>query len=211
MGEEGGWTGVQGHVSAWLVYGPLGRLTGLVVGDSRRQILDEVAAGAQGKATVLDVGAGWGYLTFDAAQRLPEARFICLDSEQMLRRLRQEAEKRGLGERVRPLVGSAYRLELDSGSLDVAVAQDVFHELKSPALALEEMVRVVRPGGRVIVADIRGDTWIGRLNGAHHGPRSHGAWRPKELEKLFVNGGLRDVNVSTVRQGIIGVGTKPTA
>ncbi len=39
-----------------------------------------------------------------------------------------------------------------------------------------------------------------------HGRKAHGAFSPQELEKLFVDAGLRDVRVPAFRQLVIGVG-----
>ncbi len=195
-------------MSAWFVYGPPAKLQAGLFRDRDSRVIDAATAGLEGRVTVLDVGAGWGFLSFTIAERLRDARIICLDSEFMLRRLCQEAEKRGLSDRLQPLEASAYQIKLDEDSVDVAVCQDVFHELKRPAEALNEMVRVLRPGGRAVVADMRGDTLFGRLNGAHHGRGSHGSWRPQELEDLFRSAGLQDVRVTTAGLGIIGVGVK---
>jgi len=49
--------------------------------------------------------------------------------------------------------GDATELPLDDGEVDAAFAHMVLHYLASPAEALREMARVVRPGGQVVVVD----------------------------------------------------------
>jgi ubiquinone/menaquinone biosynthesis C-methylase UbiE len=49
--------------------------------------------------------------------------------------------------------GEAGDLPLEDGEVDAAFAHMVLHYLPSPADAVREMARVVRPGGRVVVVD----------------------------------------------------------
>lgn len=70
----------------------------------------------------------------------------------MIERARKEAAAEGLGNAEFSL-GDATRLEFEDGSFDGAVTRFSFHHIPAPQRALEEMVRVVRPGGHVVVAD----------------------------------------------------------
>jgi SAM-dependent methyltransferase len=89
-----------------------------------------------------------------AVQR-PDIKVVALDlSEAMLERARAHAEQRGVTERVRFLVADATDTGLLSGSFDVVVCHYMLHHFADPAKVLREMVRLVRPGGAVLVRDL---------------------------------------------------------
>lgn len=120
--------------------------------------------------TVVDAGCGEGYLTAEAAEWA--AQVIAVDrSKDMLRRARQLARKRDLHNIVWK-VGEIEHLPLDDDSVDVVLLSQALHHAAHPDRALSEAVRVTRPGGRVLVLDLRahdqdwvksrlGDQWLG--------------------------------------------------
>jgi SAM-dependent methyltransferase/biotin operon repressor len=119
---------------------------------------------------VVDAGCGEGYLTVEAATWA--ARVVAVDrSKEMLRRARQLARKRGL-ENIAWRVGEIEQLPLDAASADVVLLSQALHHAADPARAVAEAARVTRPGGRVLVLDLRahgqewvksrlGDQWLG--------------------------------------------------
>jgi SAM-dependent methyltransferase len=92
---------------------------------------------------VADVGGGPGY--FAREFRAAGARAVCLDTDR--------GELAGLG-RPEPgsAIGSALRLPLASGSVDVCFSANVLEHVGDWRAMLAEMVRVTRPGGIVFVA-----------------------------------------------------------
>jgi SAM-dependent methyltransferase len=69
----------------------------------------------------------------------------------------EEARRRGVRE---ALVADAHALPFDDATFDGAWADRVFQHLERPEAALAEMIRVVRPGGRIVVADPDYDTQV---------------------------------------------------
>lgn len=97
-----------------------------------------------GPAKVLDAGAGTGIAALVASERLgPGARVVALDSS--LGMLRQ-ARKKGLALLVG---GSVPGLPFPDAVLDAVLASFVLSHLASYQAALSDMVRVLRPGGRL--------------------------------------------------------------
>ena len=102
---------------------------------------------------LLDVGCGLGEASLELAADLGErGELVGVDaSEEMLRVARSNA--RGARCRVRFSVGDASALNEPDASFDAARSERTLQWLADPAAAVAEMVRVVRPGGRVSLID----------------------------------------------------------
>jgi ubiquinone/menaquinone biosynthesis C-methylase UbiE/DNA-binding transcriptional ArsR family regulator len=101
---------------------------------------------------IADVGCGTGSLTFELARFAEKAIGIDLSTE-MLRRARELAKAR----RVRNVefrIGDALKLPLKSRQVDAAFCVMVLHFLPEPQRAIEELCRITRMGGAVIVVDL---------------------------------------------------------
>jgi ubiquinone/menaquinone biosynthesis C-methylase UbiE len=203
------WSGIRGKIGAWYLNSPLRRLAEILIfGDLKSEFMEEAAADIQGHETILDVGAGSGYFSLALAARLTTGTVICLDlSREMLDRLERLARREGSSDRIRIVTGDACHIEIEDVTVDLAVANNVLHELSQPGAALGEMVRVLKPGGKAIVTDF-GVTWLGKRVAAAHAQEDHGPFTMAELQQLLANAGLKDVQVTTIRHWVMGVGTK---
>jgi ubiquinone/menaquinone biosynthesis C-methylase UbiE len=115
--------------------------------------LVEAAQIASGQ-TVLDLGCGTGTLAVRVKQRHPHARVVGLDIDP--RALRRAAAKaRGAPLRVDLTQASATALPYPPASFERIVSSLVLHHLgrEQKELALAEAWRVLKPGGRLCVAD----------------------------------------------------------
>src|SRR5690606_29303764 len=142
--------------------------------------------------TVADLGCGEGYLTVEAARWA--SRVIAVDrSREVIARARDLARRRrvsnGVGKR-----GGLEALPLKDASVDGALLSQALHHAESPAKAVAEAVRITRPGGRVLVLDLRthNETWVRD----RFGDRWLG-FEPQELERLLSDAGLERVKVTT--------------
>jgi len=102
---------------------------------------------------VLDVGCGPGVLAAAVAARCPQGRVVALD--QSPDRARQA------GVRLAPwdgqaVVGDAATLPFADASFDLVYCRFLLEYLREPGLAVREMARVCRPGGRVLLQDLDG-------------------------------------------------------
>ena len=114
---------------------------------------DYARLGLEPGHAVLDVGCGAGDVCVELAGRVgPSGRVCGVDvSEAMVAAARAAADKAGREVDLR--VASAYSLPFADASFDAVRAERVFQHLDDPARALAEMVRVTRPGGRILVFD----------------------------------------------------------
>ena len=139
---------------------------------------------------VADLGCGEGYLTLEAA-RWAE-RVIAVDrSEAVLKQARALARRRKVTN-VEWKRGDLETLPLADAAVDVALLSQALHHAEEPGRAITEAARIVRPGGRVLVLDLRvhdqawvrervGDRWLGFEDAA--------------LERLMTGAGLVGVKV----------------
>lgn len=110
----------------------------------------------QGEAA--DLGCGPGLLVFEMARQAPGLHITGVDlSEEMLAEARRLAEAEGLGTQVAFKPGDVETLPLPDESLDLVVSTLSLHHWSNPVAALQEIDRVLRPGGAYVIADLRRD------------------------------------------------------
>jgi ubiquinone/menaquinone biosynthesis C-methylase UbiE len=111
-------------------------------------------------ATVLDVACGTGELERLLLQDHPEQTLVGIDiSEQMLVQARHKLGYANVTFRQ----ATASRLPFPDQSFDVIVSANAFHYFPEPETALQEMKRVLKPGGKVVILDWCKDFFLCRL------------------------------------------------
>lgn len=103
-------------------------------------------------AVVLDAGSGMGEVTRMLAERVgPSGRAVGVDlSAELVERARERAGDVG---HLEYRVGDLTALPFDDDTFDAAYSERVFIHLADPDAALRELLRVLRPGGRLVVVD----------------------------------------------------------
>jgi len=129
----------------------------------REQLMDTLSW--RGNETVLDVGCGSGLLLIAAAKRAREGRAVGVDiwRPEDLSNSGREATLRnatleGVADRVRVEEGDARALPFPEASFDVVVSLNALHNIPQRdgrEQALREILRVLKPDGRLVIADFR--------------------------------------------------------
>jgi ubiquinone/menaquinone biosynthesis C-methylase UbiE len=110
--------------------------------------------------TLIDIGAGVGYLTLPFAQRFPQAEvYGCDILEGMVRLLREAAAELGLIN-LEALLMTPNAVNLSDDRADFIIMGQLHHELDAPDQLLLECNRLLKPGGTIAVID-----WADAENG----------------------------------------------
>ena len=118
------------------------------------RILDLVVGGGRGTLDALDVGCGTGFLSLELAGRGHRVTGIDF-APQMLAEARKKAAGQGVA--VRFEEGDAEQLPFAEGSFDLVMTRHVLWTLPHPEQAIDEWIRVLRPGGRLVAMDSQFD------------------------------------------------------
>ena len=112
------------------------------------------AAGLKSAARVLDVGTGTGVIALDVVKRLGQGtEVVGIDlSDGMLATADAKARAAGLDEQVSFLKMDAENLDFEDESFDAVLSLYALRHFPNPDKALQEMFRVLKPGGAVVVA-----------------------------------------------------------
>jgi ubiquinone/menaquinone biosynthesis C-methylase UbiE len=117
--------------------------------------LAELATSGLGRASealAIDVACGPGTFTRPLAARVRRAVGVDL-TPAMIEKARAEAARAGVTN-IDFVCGDIYALPFADGVAGVVACGYAFHHMLEPASALAEMARVLRPGGRVAIADL---------------------------------------------------------
>jgi ArsR family transcriptional regulator len=139
---------------------------------------------------VADLGCGEGYLTVETARW---ARLVtAVDrSAGVLARAKALAARKKVSN-ITWKKGELEQLPIEDGSIDVALLSQALHHAAEPAAALSEAARVLKPGGRLLILDLRphDETWVREKLG----DRWFG-FSDEHLSGLLTRAGLTDVRV----------------
>ena len=109
-------------------------------------------------STVADVGAGAGYHSIPLARRVgPEGTVLATDVQpEMIQMLKQRAQAEGISN-LKPLLCSQRDTRLPEGKVDLILMVDVYHECTDPEATIVGMHKALRPGGRLVLVEFRGE------------------------------------------------------
>lgn len=106
---------------------------------------------------VADIGAGTGYFSFPMASRVPGGRVLAVDIQQeMLDIITARAAKLGV-ENLDTVLGTVMDPHLPDDSVDLVLIVDAYHEFSHPREMGAAIAKALRPGGRLVLVEYRGE------------------------------------------------------
>ncbi len=164
-------------------------------------------------ARVLDVPCGGG-VALRGIRPDQDVAYLGVDvSPAMLDRTLAAARRRGVADQVRVRGADVGDLPFEDGSFDLVLSLTGLHCFPDPATAVAEMVRVLRPGGRLVgstILDDAGPRWAPMRVGGRLGGILGPGVTTRQLTWLLADRELDDVRLE--RSGALGYfsGAKPT-
>lgn len=160
---------------------------------------DKVRKVAVTKADILpgklaaDIGAGTGFITEELVQN--GLRVIAVDqSEAMLEEMKKKFRQ---FDSIEYRLGEFNNLPIEDDRLDYVFANMYLHHVEFPLVAIEEMTRVLKPGGKIVITDMdehnfeflrkeQHDRWLG--------------FKREDIKRWFNEAGLKNVTVDCMEQ-----------
>lgn len=168
----------------------------------------------------LEIGPGPGYLGLEWLKNTEDTRLNGLDiSDDMLNLARKNAEEYGLSHRTEYFQGNANDLPFADNYFDAAFTNGSLHEWEHPDEIMNEIFRVLKPGGRYVITDLRRDMfpvfkWLMSLMAKPRIMRDglinsiNAAYTHTELVRLIKETGLNGGQVSRKLIGLAVSGQK---
>ena len=151
------------------------------------------AAGIQAGKIAADIGAGTGFMTEGLIRE--RLHVIAVDqSNAMLDEMRKRfSEVDGIEYRL----GESEKLPIPDGSVDYAFANMYLHHVEFPLKAIKEMMRILKPGGKLVITDM--DTHTFEFLKREHHDRWMGFDRI-DVKQWFEEAGLKNVEVDCAEE-----------
>ncbi len=116
---------------------------------------------------VADIGAGTGYLSFRIAPLIPKGKVFAVDIQpEMLDIIKSLKQEKNISN-VEPILATVSNPNLPPESVDLAIMVDAYHEFEYPLEVMQGIVSALKPGGRVILVEYRGENPFVMIKALH--------------------------------------------
>lgn len=140
-----------------------------------------------------DIGAGTGFITEGLVKQ--GLRVIAVDqSRAMIEEMKKKFDQ---DTNVELRIGESANLPVDSGTVDYVFANMYLHHVETPPDAIKEMVRILKPGGKLVITDADEHTYEFLRT------EQHDRWlgfKRSDIQSWFKNAGLSDVKVDCTNE-----------
>jgi SAM-dependent methyltransferase len=106
---------------------------------------------------IADIGAGSGYLSRRMVPIVGPGRVFAVDVQPKMVALLTEWSQKPEFKNLVPILGDTEDVKLPRTSIDLAVLVDVYHELAYPYEVMRSLIQALKPGGRVVLVEYRGE------------------------------------------------------
>jgi ubiquinone/menaquinone biosynthesis C-methylase UbiE len=106
---------------------------------------------------IADIGAGTGYFSFRMSKKVPQGKVLAVDIQQEMLDLLGEKSKQLGVTNVEPVLGTESDPKLPQAAVDAVLMVDAYHEFSQPREMMEGIFKSLKPGGRVVLVEYRGE------------------------------------------------------
>ena len=129
-----------------------------------KEFADKLVESGFQQGRILDAGCGPGATAIVLAQAFPQSAVVGIDlSGALLQMANQAAQEAALSDRVTFEKANVQQIPYDQDSFAAVINLQMLHLVEGPVAMLNEMERVLAPGGHLFLADIR-RSWLGLLD-----------------------------------------------
>jgi len=140
-----------------------GLLAEQLMGGIYRAVAQDVLSEAE-SGVLLEIGGGPGHLALELGRRARNLQITMMDlSGDMVQMAESRIHNAGLGQQVKVVLGDAKDVPFPDSSFDYVLSLGSLHHWKAPDLVLNEIYRVLKPGGKAWIYDIRREMSEGDL------------------------------------------------
>lgn len=116
---------------------------------------------------VADIGAGTGYFSFRISPLVPDGKVFAVDVQPEMIDILNFFKQDYQAMNVEPVLGSETDPHLAANSVDLALMVDAYHEFAYPQEMMQGIVSALKPGGRVVLLEYRGENPLIPIKGLH--------------------------------------------
>ena len=116
---------------------------------------------------VADIGAGTGFFSFRLSPLVPEGKVLAVDIQPEMLDIITFLKHEDQIDNVEPILGNVTNPNLPAAGVDLVMMVDAYHEFEYPREMMEEIVRSLKPNGRVVLAEYRGENPFIPIKGLH--------------------------------------------
>ena len=106
---------------------------------------------------VADIGAGSGYFTFLMAPLVRDGKVLAVDIQPEMLKFIEGKKKLEKAPNVETVLGTIEDVNLPDDSVDLVILVDAYHEFSHPREMAESIVEGLKPGGRLVFLEYRGE------------------------------------------------------
>lgn len=116
---------------------------------------------------VADIGAGTGYFSFRISRLLPQGKVLAVDIQPEMIEILNFFKQEDAIANVEPILGSDTDPHLPPNSVDLALLVDAYHEFEFPQEMIKTITTGLKPGGRLVLVEYRGENPFIPIKGLH--------------------------------------------
>ncbi|WPF90278.1 class I SAM-dependent methyltransferase [Cyanobacterium aponinum AL20118] len=117
--------------------------------------------------TIADIGAGSGYFSFRIAKKVPQGLVYAVDVQPEMIDIIDFLVKESPDLPVLPVLGSETSPNLPPESINFALMVDTYHEFNHPREMMENIVKALKPQGKVVLVEYRKENPLIMIKGVH--------------------------------------------